>query len=528
MNLHGQNRVGDMLSAEGTATFRAVNPSNGEVLEPDFIEATLQEIDAAANLAKNAFDANSRIPAEQIARLLEAIGDAIMEIGDDLLHRANAETGLPFPRLTMERGRTVGQLKMFAGLVREGSWVDARIDQANPDRQPLPKPDVRRMLIPIGPVAVFGASNFPLAFSVAGGDTASALAAGNPVVVKAHPAHPGTSEMVAEAVAQALRAVNMPAGWFSLLHGKSIEVGAELVKHPAIRAVGFTGSLRAGRALFDIASARPDPIPVFAEMGSINPVFVLPNALNERGVAIAEGLSGSITMGVGQFCTKPGLIFGTGDAVLQSFQLDLTARLGQVPAATMLHDGIRRAYLGSTEKTKQAEGVVVACEGETAEEGKVGAKLFVTNAETWVGNPTLHEEMFGPAAILIACGTGEEIINAAKHLEGQLTATVHANVEDMELLMELLPILERKVGRIVFNGYPTGVEFCHAMNHGGPYPATTAPQTTSVGSAAIFRFVRPISYQNAPAPILPAALHSDNPLGILRLVDGVYTREQEA
>ena len=519
--------IGGEVSSLGTASFHATNPATGERLAPDFVEATAEEVDRALTLARNAFEQNARPAAEQIAGLLEGIAQEIVALGDPLLERACAESGLPLARITGERGRTVGQLKMFAALVREGSWVDASIDLAQPDRKPLPKPDLRRMLIPIGPVVVFGASNFPLAFSVAGSDTASALAAGCPVVVKGHPAHPGTCALVAGAVHRAVQSSGLPAGWFSMVQGASVEVGMALVKHPAARAVGFTGSLRGGRALFDAAAARPDPIPVYAEMGSTNPVFILPGALAARATEIAEGLTGSVTMGVGQFCTKPGLVFGVKSESLRGFQAAFADKIAQTTPATMLHDGIRQAFSANVDKVASSEGVdSLARSNGTADAGKTQSApaVYITEAANFLKQHALREEMFGPAALMVVCGSKEEMETAARGLDGQLTATVHATPEDLEEFRALVAILEQKVGRIVYNGYPTGVEVCPSMVHGGPYPATTDSRTTSVGTAAIYRFARPVCYQGFPQSALPVELQDSNPRGIWRLVDGELTR----
>lgn len=528
MEIFTTNLIGGEVVSQGTETFHATNPATRERLLPDFMEASVADVDRAMVLARTAFEQVSRPPAERIALLLDAIAEEILGIGDLLLERAGAESGLPLARLTGERGRTTGQLKMFASLVREGSWVDACIDRAQPERKPIPKPDLRRMLIPIGPVVVFGASNFPLAFSVAGGDTASALAAGCPVVVKGHPAHPGTCALVAGAIHRAVERAGLPPGWFSLVQGASTEVGMALVKHPATRAVGFTGSLRGGRALFDAAVARPDPIPVYAEMGSTNPVFVLPGALQARAAEIAEGLAGSITMGVGQFCTKPGLVFGVKSAPLEAFQTALAENISQAAPGTMLHEGIRSAFVSGAERTLSAEGVATLGRASTEPDaGKTQSApaVYVTDAAAFREQPALREEMFGPAALMVLCGSREELESAARSLDGQLTATIHGTPEDLEEFQALVTILEQKAGRIVYNSFPTGVEVCPSMVHGGPYPATTDSRTTSVGTLAIFRFARPVCYQGFPQEALPPELQDSNPRGIRRTIDGEITRE---
>jgi 2,5-dioxopentanoate dehydrogenase len=519
MNLHGANFLGSSLSSEGDHLFRAVNPATGRELEPAFHEATPEELDRALRAAEEAFRSDRRRPGEERARLLEAIGVEIEALGDELVERVCAETALPEARVKGERGRTVGQLRMFAGLVREGSWVDARIDRAEPDRQPVPKPDIRRMHIPIGPVAVFGAGNFPLAFSVAGGDTASALAAGCPVVVKGHPAHPGTSELTARAIRKAVDQTGFHPGTFSLLQARNPEVSIRLVRHPVTAAVGFTGSLKAGRALFDAAASRPKPIPVYAEMGSVNPVFVLPGALRERLQAITEGLAQSVTLGVGQFCTNPGLVIGIHSDDLTRFVQQLSARINEVPPGIMLHRGICAAYLEGLEELRRAGGVTVAAAAATdtgAAGTRAGAAVLITEAETFLSSPRLAEEVFGPSTLLVQAPSPAALEKIAEALEGNLTATLHGTEEDLAQHRRLIHILEEKVGRIVFNGFPTGVEVCPAMHHGGPYPATTDSKFTSVGTAAIYRFTRPVCYQNAPQALLPEELRDSNPRGIWR------------
>jgi alpha-ketoglutaric semialdehyde dehydrogenase len=528
MNLHGQNFIGDQLGSGSGETFYAVSPLDRRQLEPAFHAATDKEVNAAMELAEAAGHDYRDLTNEERAKFLERIADEIMALGDDLIARTHLETGLPEARLTGERARTVNQLKLFAQLVREGSWVDARIDTAIPDRQPAPKPDLRRMLVPIGPVIVFGASNFPFAYSVAGGDTASALAAGNPVIVKAHERHPGTSELTAVAIRRAVEGCRLPAGFFSMLHGLGKTVGQALVKHPFARAVGFTGSRTAGRALFDAAAARPEPIPVFAEMSSLNPVFILPEALRERGSKIAEGLKNSVILGVGQFCTKPGLVFGLQGAEFEQFQQSLTQLLKTVEPTTMLHAGICDAYHKGLDRVSRKDGVKVFARSEkNPDAGKIQgeAVLVSTDAKTFRSNPELAGEIFGPFSVLISAPTLAELEDIAQSLEGQLTATVHGTPGDFQKAGSLLRFLERKAGRLILNGFPTGVEVCPAMNHGGPYPATTDVRFTSVGTAAIYRFARPVCYQDFPAALLPAALRDENPQGIRRLVNGKLTTD---
>jgi NADP-dependent aldehyde dehydrogenase len=523
---HGKNRIGGELSAAGSQKFRALNPSTGAMLDGEFVEATPAELEKALELAARAFPVYRKVAPDQIAGFLERIAAEILNLGPALIDRTSAETGLPAARLEGERARTAGQLKMFADLVREGSWVDARIDRAIPDRKPLAKPDLRRMLIPIGPVAVFCASNFPLAFSVAGGDTASALAAGNPVVVKANRAHPGCAELVGDAIGRAVAACGLPPGVFSLLQGANHDLNLRLVKHPNTRAAGFTGSLKGGRALFDAAVSRPDPIPVYAEMGSVNPVFILPGALQERGEAIAEGLKGSVTLGNGQFCTKPGVVMAFEDPALDKFTQKLKGLMAQQPPGTMLHPGILKSYEEGV-KSFGALSTVVTKSATAPDRTKTQAEaaVFETEAATFLKEARLREEVFGPATLLVRCGTRDELEKAARAMEGHLTATIHATEADLREFAGLLSILEERVGRIVYNGYPTGVEVCPSINHGGPYPATTDGKFTSVGTAAILRFVRPICYQNVPDVALPQELRNRNVRKIWRLVDSKLTQD---
>lgn len=525
MTITGQQLIGNNLSASNDNFFSAVDPKTGKELPEAFYEATAEEVDQAVRLAEKAFESYRKKQPTEIATFLDQIAEEIMALGDTLIDRAMQETALPEGRLKGERGRTVNQLKLFAEVVREGSWVDARIDQGDPGRQPAPKPDVRQMLRPLGPVGVFGASNFPLAFSVAGGDTASALAAGCTVVIKGHPAHPGTSELVGQAMLEAARKTGMPEGVCSLIQGVSHAVGEYLVGHPLIQAIGFTGSFRGGKALFDLANRRPSPIPVFAEMGSVNPVFVLPGALKERGKAIAEGLAGSVMLGVGQFCTNPGLVFLPGDDASTNFKSTLSWQIEHAPAGTMLTSSIKHAFEHRTATLGQEEGMTLLAMGQVDETANsVPAQIFSTTLDHFEKEEDWGEEVFGPSSILVEAPTREQLLRAARNMEGHLTATVHGTEADLEAYHELFEILERKVGRLIVNGYPTGVEVCHAMVHGGPFPATTAPQTTSVGTNAIRRFARPVCYQDFPGHLLPAALQEDNPVGIWRLVDGKWMR----
>ncbi|HLJ74623.1 MAG TPA: aldehyde dehydrogenase (NADP(+)) [Thermoanaerobaculia bacterium] len=451
-------------------------------------------IDAFARAASTAFETYGRWSGKQKGEMLRAIAARLEADGDAIIETANRETSLGLPRLKGELARTCNQIRMFAALVEEGSWVDARIDHG--------KVDVRSMRRPIGPVAVFGASNFPLAFSVPGGDTASALAAGCPVVVKAHPAHPQTSKLTARAIGAVV-----PAGVFALIEG--FEEGIDLVKHPRIQAVAFTGSRRGGRALMDLAAARREPIPVYAEMGSINPVFILPNAMRDRGAEIAAGMHASVTLGAGQFCTNPGLIIANPS---NTFLDELSKKIAATPCAPMLTPSIADAYRSGVEKFAKLVNRRTHVDG--------GAALFTTNAKTFLGREELMEEVFGPSTLVVECDTRDRMLDVARALEGQLTATIHANEGDD--YAELVRILETKAGRVVFNGFPTGVEVLPAMVHGGPYPATSDGRSTSVGTHAIERFTRYVAWQNAPDAALPDELKESNPHGVRRMVDGRF------
>ena len=518
---------GSWINSGTDSTFHATNPATGEALDGTFQTANSEQVDQAFSAATAAFKATRNEPADKWADLLDAIADGLNERADSLVARAEAESALPqTPRLRGELGRTTGQLKAFASLVREGSCVDAVIDTANPDRQPLPKPDVRRMRTGIGPVVVFGASNFPLAFGTLGGDTASALAAGNPVLVKGHPGHPGTSEIVAAAVSEALTKVGLPQGVFSLLQGVGNELGAAMVTHADAEAVGFTGSLRGGRALFDLAAQRDKPIPVFAEMGSLNPLVLLPGAIAERSEAIATGLAGSLTLGAGQFCTKPGLTLVIDDPQTNQFLDQLTSKLSETSTFTMLGSNLQQAFGGVTQSFGSTDGVNTRLAGSCDGHAGATAGLYEVDSATWKSQQALHEEAFGPAGLVVRCKSLEDLVDTLSHVEGSLTGSVHAGEGDAEsAVSQVAQALAAVSGRVIFNGYPTGVEVCHAMHHGGPYPATTASGTTSVGTAAIQRFMRPVAYQDAPQSVLPTELQDTNNRGIMRQVDGEYTRD---
>lgn len=527
MTITGKNISGFQTTATGTSTFQAANPATSSVLPEVFYNATNEEIDAAAKKAAAAFTAyNQKSPAAKAA-FLDAIADEIMALGDDLINRASAESGLPAARLTGERARTTGQLKMFAQLLREGSWVSACIDTAIPDRQPLPKPDLRRMMEAVGPVVVFGASNFPFAYSAAGGDTASALAAGCPVIVKAHPAHPGTDELVSQAIISAAKKTNMPDGVYSMVHSNN-EGAINLVTNAAIKAVGFTGSRNGGMAIFNAAVNRPEPIPVYAEMSAVNPVIILPGAVAANGAAIANGLTASVTLGVGQFCTNPGLVFMVDDANTKLFLLALTQAVEKTTPATMLSKGISTNYENGVARLKTTASVSVlskASVNAAAEKTEAAACVFTVKQKDFITDASLAAEVFGPATTIVLCNNVDEIKEALKIIEGQLTATLHATDADAAVVSDIVALMKEKAGRLVFGAFPTGVEVADAMVHGGPFPATTDGRTTSVGTAAIQRFVRPVSYQNFPQHLLPDALKDSNPLHILRQVNGVFTKD---
>ena len=526
MNISGQSIIGFHSALNAGPSFRATNPRTGERLAPDFFSAGTAEVNLAADLAEKAFATYSQISGREKAKFLRTIAARIDGAVDELVERAEQETALPKPRLQSETGRTSGQLRLFAQVAEEGSWVMARIDRADAGSKP-PKPDLRSMLHPLGPVVVFGASNFPLAFSVAGGDTASALAAGNPVIVKAHPAHPGTSELVGQLMRESVRECGLPEGAFSLVFDSGTEVGAALVKHPLVKAVGFTGSINGGRALMDLAAARHEPIPVFAEMGSTNPVFILPGALRENGENISTGIYKSFTLGAGQFCTKPGIVFLPDNNDAATFVDKLKTSVLASGQFNMLTPGIRAAYQSATTRRKAGTRVkLLAARPALSNDQDLGvdAALFEAEAESFLRNPELAAEVFGPTTLVVRHSTRAQVLELARNLGGHLTATIHGTEADLHEFSDLIAILKNKVGRLVFNGFPTGVEVSHAMVHGGPYPATSDGRSTSVGSEAIFRFSRPVCYQGFPESTLPDELRDSNPLGIWRMVDGEMSR----
>ncbi len=526
MELKGLNFIGNELSGDGDKIFPAVNPANNTRLLPGFYEASPAEIDKAIKKAWSAFKKYGRKNGKEKAFFLETIAEEIVDLGESLIERCHEETGLPKARITGERGRTVNQLKLFAELLREGSWIDARIETAMPERQPVPKPDIRSIFKPLGPVGVFGASNFPLAFSVAGGDTASALAAGCTVIFKAHPAHPGTCEFIADAIINAVKKTNMPDGTFSMVHGQSTNVGMSIVNHPMIKAIGFTGSFRGGKAIYDAAVKRDEPIPVYAEMGSTNPVFILPGALKKRKDEIAKGLTASVILGTGQFCTNPGLVFYEESEDSLKFKKAAAENFENASAGVMLTSGIQYAYQDDIKNILRQKGIELIAEGKST--GAVGegiSYLLETTADVFLSGDIFEKEIFGPSTLAVKAKDKSELLEAAKSLGGHLTATVHAAEDDLKNYEELIEILEEKAGRLIINGYPTGVEVCHSMVHGGPYPAATDSRSTSVGTLAIYRFVRPVCYQNFSNEHLPDELKNENPLKIWRLVNGVRTKD---
>ena len=498
---HGKHLIaGEWVG--GGATFRS-EPATGDA--HDFSVGTVELVNRACEAAEDAFWTYGYSSREERAKFLETIADEIEARAEAITQVGSEETGLPTGRLQGERGRTTGQLRLFASHIRSGDYLDRRHDKALPDRQPLPRPEIRMIQRPIGPVAVFGASNFPLAFSTAGGDTASALAAGCPVVVKGHSAHPGTAEIVAEAIHAAIAACGLHPGVFSLIQGGRRDVGTALVQHPLIKAVGFTGSLGGGRALFDLCAQRPEPIPFFGELGSVNPNFLLPEALANRGEAIANGWAGSLTMGAGQFCTNPGIMVLPDGPAADAFVAATKAALEKTASQTMLTDGIAKAYRDGQARFQGRNAVKAVLETESPNR-TANPNLYETTASAYLQDHALGEEVFGPLGLVVRVSDTAEMVTLAKGFEGQLTATLHMDAGDADLARSLLPVLERKAGRVLANGFSTGVEVCDAMVHGGPYPASTNFGATSVGTMAIRRFLRPVAYQNLPDAILPADL----------------------
>lgn len=522
--LTGQMLIAGRPVRGSGAEVRGFDPAVGRPLEPVYRHGDATHVDSACAAATEAFSTYRATTSEQRAHFLETVAANIEAISQTLIARAVAESGLPQARITGEVGRTTGQLRLFASVLREGSWNGARIDTALPNRTPLPRPDLRQRYLPLGPVAVFSASNFPLAFSVAGGDTASALAAGCPVVVKGHDAHPGTSELVARAITDAVASCGFPAGTFSLLFGDGPDLGIALVTDPRIKAVGFTGSRSGGTALVAAAAARPEPIPVYAEMSSINPVFVLAGALATRGADLGRAFVGSLTMGSGQFCTNPGLVIGVDGPGLTTFVAAATEALSKAPATPMLTPNIARNYASGVDSLSRAADLVAR--GKDGGSETCGqAALFTTDAASFLKSEALQAEVFGSSSLIVRCADSDEMRSVAEGIEGQLTATVHADESDLDAAGQLLPLLELKAGRILFDGWPTGVEVSHAMVHGGPFPATSDSRTTSVGSRAIERYLRPVCYQDVPKSLLPSAIADGNPEHLWRRIDGQLTQD---
>lgn len=517
------HRIGYEISETGTHAWHVVDATSLQDLPGAFLTATEHEVNSALEKAQQAFPVYQNIPVSLRAEFLREVADNIEALGDMLVRRVMQESALAEARVRSERARTTGQLRMFADLITEGSWVEAIIDHGDPTRTP-PKPDLRRMLHPIGPVVVFGASNFPLAYSTAGGDTASALAAGCPVIVKAHEAHAGTNALVAEAILKAAQETGMPDGVFSTVYARGFEVGKQLVLHPHTKGVGFTGSRSGGRALFDLASNRESPIPVFAEMSSINPIFVLPNILQENSESIANQIAASVNLGAGQFCTCPGLIIAIDDAHTKGFIEFLIKAFSTFPFLTMLHTGIQQNYTKNKTRFANTHGVHMELHvtDELNGQQKAGPAIASVRAEEFLANENLQDEVFGPFTMLIKCRDMDQLKDVAAQLHGQLTASMYGTDQEVQQASGLFALLREKAGRLVFNGVPTGVEVCSAMVHGGPYPATTDSRFTAVGAPAIKRWVRPVAYQNCPGDLLPDALKEGNPLGIWRMVDGMF------
>ncbi|MDH7639315.1 aldehyde dehydrogenase (NADP(+)) [Sphingomonas oryzagri] len=502
-------------------TFQASDPATGALLATEFSVSSAADVARACALADEALDSFRELAPEDRATFLETVASQIEQLGDTLIERAHAESGLTEARLNGERGRTCGQLRLFARVVRDGYWAGASIDPALPERTPLPRSDLRLRRIPVGPVAVFGASNFPLAFSVAGGDTASAWAAGCPVVVKGHPAHPGTSLLVGDAIRRAVEICGLHEGVFSLLQGASNNLGTSLVSNPHIKAVGFTGSRAGGLALLEIASTRPEPIPVFAEMSSVNPVILFPQALEARGAALGAAFVASLTMGSGQFCTNPGILLAVEGEGLDAFVGAAVAAIEGAQPQVMLTSAIHANFDRGVAALENHESVRLLARGAVPTGCNRGqAALFETSGAEFLKDYALGHEIFGAASLLVRCADLAEIASVIEVMEGQLTATLQIDAGDHEAARDLMPLLERKVGRILANGWPTGVEVCNAMVHGGPFPATSDSRTTSVGATAIDRFLRPVCYQDLPDEILPAVLRDANPLNMPRLREG--------
>ncbi|THD69071.1 aldehyde dehydrogenase (NADP(+)) [Robertkochia marina] len=524
--MHGKNLVDGQWSATGKSVFKTFNPGMNDANEWIFYEATPEEIGQAVMAASEAFETYKHSSGAQRSAFLEAIAEELEVLRQEIVHAYCLESGLPEGRANGELGRTINQLLLFANLVKEGSWVEASIDTALPERSPVPKPDIRKMKVPLGPVVVFGASNFPLAFSTAGGDTASALAAGCPVIVKSHPLHAGTGELVATAIKKAMEKEGIPSGVFANLNSKDHRVGETLVQHPGIKAVGFTGSFSGGSALQNLARERKEPIPVFAEMGSVNPMILLPTALKNKGEFWADQIAASINLGAGQFCTNPGILIATEGEALDNFCELLKNASVQQPAQCMLHPDIYKNFKNGFRRLLDKTSVSLAAEQESASQPNYGnLTLASVQAKDLLEDEELMEEVFGPFSILVRCKNNTERDEIIKRLKGQLTISILGEADELDTEKNLVAIAREKAGRLVINGVPTGVEVCTSMHHGGPWPATTDSRFTSVGTGAIHRWVRPVAFQNFPESILPDALKSNNPLGILRTVNGTPTKD---
>lgn len=522
----GKQCIAGELVQDGDYPFYSPRPTQRGQGNIPFANASTSAIHRAVEAAVEAYIETRLYSADKLAAFLDTAAYEFEALGDALLQITHAETALPIPRLASERERTTGQLRKFGQLLREGTYVEAIIDTAMPNRQPAPRPAIHRMLIPIGVVAVFSASNFPYAFAVAGGDTASAFAAGCPVIVKAHPGHPETSELSALAINRAIEKSGFPPGFFSLIQGNQHDVGQALITHPDVSAVGFTGSLRAGRAIFDAAAARSVPIPVYAEMGSINPIVLLPEAIKNRADTIAKGLTESVTLGTGQFCTKPGVVFVIGSAETDAFIQLFTEKMREAQPGTLLNAAIENGLTQAVKETLSRGGVEKLLGGEPLDSTACGYAhtVLLSTSTVFRADRALQAEHFGPVILFVVSESLDDLAATLAVLEGNLTATIHAEAGETEIASALYNILREKVGRLIWNGFPTGVEVAHAMQHGGPYPATTTPATTSVGMTSIKRFMRPLAFQNIPDALLPPALQNSNPLGIWRLVDGVWTK----
>lgn len=533
MELTGQSIIGFHRGKKTGNVLNGFNPAMGQALLPDYFSASEEEVDEAVQLASHSFTPYNSLSGKDRAAFLRAIAEKIEELGETLVERTAAESGLPAARIRNERGRTCFQLRFFAKMIEDGSWVDARIDHAEPTRAPVPKPDVRSMMRPLGPIAIFCAGNFPLAFSVAGGDTTSALASGNPVIVLGHYAHPGTAEMMGTAIQNAASNCGLPDGVFSLLFDSGHDVAKALVRHPDVRGVGFTGSRAGGMSLMEISNSRPEPIPFYAEMSSINPVFVLPSAIASRGEAIAKGLHESATTGMGQFCTNPGVVITVGDA--EGFHSRFAELMSTTADGIMLNRNVASAYRRAISERSVQPTVKVRWSSASSSKlntdttgYSAGTAVFETNARNWLEDPSLQDEIFGPATLMVSATNRDELLDIARSLNGNLTATIVGSAEDLVAFSDLTEVLEKKVGRVLFNGFPTGVEVCEAMVHGGPYPATSDGRSTSVGGRAILRFTRAVCYQNFPDAALPAELQEANPLGIWRMEDGRFVRSRSS